>query len=35
MHLLKAEQFSSEESRELRVFFEQLKHNKRSTDSGP
>jgi predicted transcriptional regulator len=33
MHLLKAEQFSSEESRELRTFFEQLKQTKRSSDT--
>ena len=33
LHLLKAEQFSSEESRELRTFFEQLKQTKRSSDT--
>jgi BlaI family penicillinase repressor len=32
MHLLKAEQFSSEESRELRAFFEQLKRTNPSND---
>jgi predicted transcriptional regulator len=32
IHLLKAEQFSSEECRELRAFFDQLRHGKRSSD---
>jgi predicted transcriptional regulator len=33
MHLLKAEQYSNEESRELRAFLEQLKRNRPSSET--
>jgi BlaI family penicillinase repressor len=34
LHLLRAEQFSPEERRELRAFLDQLKQNPRSRDAG-